>query len=148
MSPHSDTLSRFLANQSLLFLLYAVCLTEKQQILILWSLVWQYRPWLWSTALKASMLTIKLLMPFQLYTENSEMTSYWATNKCLTNKEKHILTQWRVQLTKYPLLICNKKEIQASYRQTEKQEFATIQQSFFFYVGLAFICNWKCSTNS
>ena len=32
MSPHSDTLSWFQANQSLLFLLNAVCLVEKQQI--------------------------------------------------------------------------------------------------------------------
>ena len=32
MSPHSDTLSRFQSNQSLLFLLNAGCLAEKQQI--------------------------------------------------------------------------------------------------------------------
>ena len=35
MSPHSDTLSWFRANQSLLFLLNAACLAEKQQIPIL-----------------------------------------------------------------------------------------------------------------
>jgi hypothetical protein len=35
MSLHSDTLFWFRANQSLLFLLNAVCLAEKQQILIL-----------------------------------------------------------------------------------------------------------------
>jgi hypothetical protein len=35
MSPHSDTLSRFRANQSLLFLLNAVCIAEKQHIPIL-----------------------------------------------------------------------------------------------------------------
>ena len=35
MSSHSDTLSWFWANQSVLFLLYAVCLAEKKQILIL-----------------------------------------------------------------------------------------------------------------
>ena len=34
MSPHSDTLSRFRANQSLLFLLNAACWAEKQQITI------------------------------------------------------------------------------------------------------------------
>jgi hypothetical protein len=34
MSPHSDTLSRFRANQSLLFLINAACLAEKQQIQI------------------------------------------------------------------------------------------------------------------
>ena len=32
MSPHSDTLFWFRANQSLLFLINAVCLSEKQQI--------------------------------------------------------------------------------------------------------------------
>jgi hypothetical protein len=37
-SPHSDTLSWFRANQSLLFLLNAACLAEKQQILL--SSVW------------------------------------------------------------------------------------------------------------
>jgi hypothetical protein len=35
MSSHSATLSRFPANQSLFFLLHAVCLAEKQQIPIL-----------------------------------------------------------------------------------------------------------------
>jgi hypothetical protein len=35
MSLHSDTLFRFRANQSLLFLLNAACLAEKQQIPIL-----------------------------------------------------------------------------------------------------------------
>jgi hypothetical protein len=59
LSPHSDTLSRFQANQSLLFLLNAECLAEKQQIPILYSLVWpnqgsNQR----STALKTRSLTI------------------------------------------------------------------------------------------
>ena len=40
MLPHSDTLSWFRANQSLLFLLKTVCLAEKQQIPILYSSVW------------------------------------------------------------------------------------------------------------
>ena len=35
MSPHSDTLSWFRANQSLLFILNAACLAEKQQMPIL-----------------------------------------------------------------------------------------------------------------
>jgi len=43
MTPHSDTLSCLRANQSLLFLLNASCLAEKQQIPILWSLVWPDR---------------------------------------------------------------------------------------------------------
>ena len=38
MSPHSDTLSGFRADQSLLFLLNAACLVEKQQIPIGYSL--------------------------------------------------------------------------------------------------------------
>ena len=39
MSPHSDTLSYFQANQSLLLQIKAACLAEKQQILILYILV-------------------------------------------------------------------------------------------------------------
>jgi hypothetical protein len=37
MSPHSDTLSWFRVNQSLLFLLNAACATKKQQITNLWA---------------------------------------------------------------------------------------------------------------
>ena len=62
---HSDTLSWFRANQSLLFLLNAVCLAEKEQIPILWSLVWSDRglnPQ--STTLEASTLNIMPLMRF------------------------------------------------------------------------------------
>ena len=40
ISLHSDTLFSFRANQSLLFLLNAACVAEKQQIPILKSLVW------------------------------------------------------------------------------------------------------------
>ena len=65
MSPHSDTLSWFRANQSLIFLLNAVCLVEKQQIPILLSLVWPDRGSnLRSTALKVSSLTITPSMRF------------------------------------------------------------------------------------
>ena len=59
LSPHSDTLSGFRVNQSLLFLHNAVCLVEKQQTPILQFLVWSDRgsnPR--STALEASTLTI------------------------------------------------------------------------------------------
>ena len=42
-TPHSDTFPWFWANQSLLFLLNVPCLAEKQQILILYSLVWPNR---------------------------------------------------------------------------------------------------------
>jgi hypothetical protein len=47
LSPHSDTLSRFSANQSLLLLLNTACLAEKQPILILMSLIlpdWDLHP--------------------------------------------------------------------------------------------------------
>ena len=43
MSLHSDTLSWLWANQSLLVLFSVVCLAEKQQIPILYSLVWPDR---------------------------------------------------------------------------------------------------------
>ena len=59
MSPYSDTLSWFRANQHLLFLLHAACLAEKQHISILKSLVWPdlvSNPR--STTLEASTLTI------------------------------------------------------------------------------------------
>jgi hypothetical protein len=59
MSPHSDTLSWFRANQSLIFHLNAAYIAEKQQILILKSLVWLDRasnPR--STTLEKSTLTI------------------------------------------------------------------------------------------
>ena len=62
---HSGTLSLFRANQSLLFLLNAACLAEKQQIPILWSLVWPdqgLNPR--SIALKESTLTITPQMWF------------------------------------------------------------------------------------
>ena len=61
MSLHSHTLFWFQDNQSLLLLLNAACLAEKQQIPILSSLVWpdqgsNHR----STTLEPSMLTITL----------------------------------------------------------------------------------------
>jgi hypothetical protein len=43
MTQHSDTLFWFRADQSLLFLLNAACLTKKQQIPILLSLIWPNR---------------------------------------------------------------------------------------------------------
>ena len=59
MSLHADTLFWFRANQSLLFLLNAACLAEKQQVPILYSFVWPDRGSnLRSTALEASTLTI------------------------------------------------------------------------------------------
>ena len=52
MLPHSDTLNWFQANQSLVFLLNAACLAEKQQIsIIVFGLTWSglkptiYRNW-------------------------------------------------------------------------------------------------------
>ena len=73
MSPHTDTLFWFQANQSLLFLLNAVCLEEKQQIPISKSLVWPDRgtnPR--STTLEASMLTSIPLMQY-IYVSNKKM---------------------------------------------------------------------------
>ena len=49
MLPQLATLSRFWANQSLLFLLNAECLAEKQQIPILQSLVWPVKPMIYHT---------------------------------------------------------------------------------------------------
>ena len=63
MSLHSDTLFWFRANQSLLFLLNAAFLAEKQQIPILYSFVWQDRSsYPQSITLEESTLTITLPM--------------------------------------------------------------------------------------
>ena len=66
MSLHSDTLFWFRANQSLIFLLNAACLAEKQQIPILYSFAWPDRgsnPR--SIALEVSTLTITPPMWFR-----------------------------------------------------------------------------------
>jgi hypothetical protein len=68
MSLHLDTLFWFRANQSLLFLLNAAFLAEKQQIPILYSFVWQDRSsYPQSIALEASMLTITLPIRFPIF---------------------------------------------------------------------------------
>ena len=68
MSLHSDTLFWFRANQSLLFLLNAAFLAEKQQIPICYSSVWPDRgSYPQSIVLEASMLTITLPMRFPIF---------------------------------------------------------------------------------
>jgi hypothetical protein len=65
---HTDTLFRFRANQSLLFLFNAAFLAEKQQIPILYSFVLQDRSsYSQSIALEASTLTITLPMRFPIF---------------------------------------------------------------------------------
>ena len=68
MSLHSDALFWFRADQSLLFILNAACLAQKQQIPILYSFVWQDRSsYPQSIALEASTLTITLPMRFPIF---------------------------------------------------------------------------------
>jgi hypothetical protein len=68
MSLHSSTLFWFRANQSLLFLLNAACLAEKQEIPILYSLVWPDR---------GSKSTI--------YPTRGKHTNHYATDAVLTS---------------------------------------------------------------
>ena len=75
-TPHSDTLSWFRVNQSLLLFLNAACLAAKQQIPILSSLVWPDRgsnPR--STALEAS--TLILTSPMWLDCQYREVVTWW-----------------------------------------------------------------------
>jgi hypothetical protein len=75
MSLHSDTLYWFHANQSLLFLLNAAWLAEKQQIAISQFLFWPDRgsnPR--STKLEASMQTI--MPPMRFFTLKKESTNF------------------------------------------------------------------------
>jgi hypothetical protein len=71
MALHSDTLSWFRANQSLLFLLNAACWAEKQQIPILYSLVWPDR----GSNPRSTTLTITL--PIRLVTILITWCSSW-----------------------------------------------------------------------
>ena len=88
MSPHSETLSWFRADQSLLFLLNAVCLVEKQQIQMYHFYSLWFEPIPRSTSLEASMLTITPLMrlnesKFDLHT----MMLYATEMKALADKK-------------------------------------------------------------
>ena len=76
MSLHLDTLFWFQANQSLLILLNAVCLAEKQQIPILQSLVWPNR----DSNLRS--ITLEASMPkwlIQIYNTNKLNVLYTTT---------------------------------------------------------------------
>jgi hypothetical protein len=88
MSPHSDTFSWFRANQSLLFHLNTACLTEKQQIPILQSLVLPDQgsnPW--TTALEASMLIIT--PPMRL---SKQEPKWLQIGNCIKNTNSKIFT--------------------------------------------------------
>ena len=80
MSPHWNTLSLFRANQSLLSLLSAACLAEKQQInkntncIVLGSTRSESNPR--STVFEASMLTITSSMRFIPLTNKLKLGSY------------------------------------------------------------------------
>ena len=100
MSLHSDTLFWFRANQSLLLLHNDVWLAEKQQIQVLYSLVWPDRgsnPWY--TALEANTLTIT--PPMWLYNINAQTffkesrnligTAILGINKTLQTNKMNIL---------------------------------------------------------
>jgi hypothetical protein len=77
MLPHSGTLSRFWANQSLLFLLNAVCLAEKQQIpyfCLVWD-DWGSNPW--SITLEVSTLTItRCGVPWNVFHINASIIRF------------------------------------------------------------------------
>jgi hypothetical protein len=65
---HSDTLSQFQAIQSLSLFLYAVCLAEKQQMQILYSLVWHDQ----EANLQTSVLCTNYTIDMFLFREDQE----------------------------------------------------------------------------
>jgi hypothetical protein len=103
MSLHLDTLFWFRANQSLLFLLNAACLAEKQQIPILKSLAW---PDLGSnprsTAVEASTLTITTPMRKTLHQR-------WTSAQC-TPKSKVFMTTILLFISNFSFNINWKKQ--------------------------------------
>jgi hypothetical protein len=98
---HSDVLSWFRTDQSLLFLLNTVCLAEKQQIPILQSLVWPDRgsnPR--STTFEASMLTIT--PPLRLSKEDKQHNGQKKKNK-RTNNDLQNTDKTKDRVTRTPL---------------------------------------------
>ena len=125
MSPHLDTLFRFQANQSLLFLLNAACLAEKQQIPILQSLVWPDRgsnPR--STTLETSTLTIAPSMRLK--------STVWKELLNLYNviHSKYFLDSFRVSLkiwTGIPLLCYHFILMKAKCKSLKKYKTSVIR---------------------
>jgi hypothetical protein len=125
MSPHLDTSFRFQANQSLLFLLNAACLAEKQHIPILHSLVWPDRgsnPR--STTLEASTLTIAPSRQWK--------STVWKELLNIYNfiHSKHFLDPFRVSLkiwTGIPLLCYHFILVKAKCKSLKKYKTSVIR---------------------
>ena len=91
ISLYLDISSCSWANHSLLFLLSMVCLAEKKQSSILYSLVWPNRDLnSWSTALTTGMLTITLLKIFAYAAKISHLLYVLMSIKFDINLDKYL----------------------------------------------------------